>query len=35
VNSLVLVPGTLIVLLTGLLLGSGVDFGALLGGAGR
>jgi tight adherence protein C len=34
VNSLVLVPGTLIVLLTGLLLGSGVDFGALFGGAG-
>jgi tight adherence protein C len=29
VNSLVLVPGTLIILLTGLLLGTGVDFGSL------
>ena len=32
VNSLVLVPGTLIILLTGLLLGSGVDFGTVFGG---
>jgi tight adherence protein C len=31
VNSLVLVPGTLIILLTGLLLGSGVNLGSLLG----
>jgi len=31
VNSLVLVPGTLIILLTGLLLGSGVDIGSLFG----
>ncbi|HYO19476.1 MAG TPA: type II secretion system F family protein, partial [Dermatophilaceae bacterium] len=35
VNSLVLVPGTLIVLLTGMLLGSGVDFGAMFGDAAR
>ncbi|WP_110240378.1 type II secretion system F family protein [Nocardioides gilvus] len=32
VTSIVLVPGTLIVLLTGLVLGSGVDFGSLFGG---
>ncbi len=32
VTSIVLVPGTLILLLVGLLVGSGVDFGALLGG---
>lgn len=32
VTSVVLVPGTLILLLVGLLVGSGVDFGALLGG---
>lgn len=31
INSIVLVPGTLIILLTGLLLGSGVDFGGLFG----
>lgn len=35
VNSLVLVPGTLIVLLTGLLLGSGVDIGSVFGEVGR
>jgi tight adherence protein C len=35
VNSLVLVPGTLIVLLTGLLLGSGVEFGSIFGGLSR
>jgi len=35
VNSLVLVPGTLIVLLTGMLLGSGVDFGAMFGDAAK
>jgi tight adherence protein C len=35
VNSLVLVPGTLIILLSGLLLGSGVDIGSLLGGAAK
>lgn len=35
VNSLVLVPGTLIILLTGMLLGSGVDFGAMLGGVAK
>jgi tight adherence protein C len=34
VNSLVLVPGALIILMTGLLLGSGVDFSNLLGGGG-
>lgn len=32
VTSLVLVPGTLILLLVGLVLGSGIDFGALFGG---
>jgi tight adherence protein C len=35
VNSLVLVPGTLIILLTGLLLGTGVDFGSLFGQVGK
>jgi tight adherence protein C len=35
VNSLVLVPGALIILMTGLLLGSGVDLSSLLGGGGR
>lgn len=35
VNSLVLVPGTLIILLTGMLLSSGVDFGAMFGDAPR
>jgi tight adherence protein C len=33
VNSLVLVPGALIILMTGLLLGSGVDFGNMFGGS--
>ncbi|MEZ0577371.1 type II secretion system F family protein [Nocardioides sp. MH1] len=32
VTSLVLVPGTLIVLLVGLILGSGIDFGSIFGG---
>lgn len=34
VTSLVLVPGALIIVIVGLILGSGVDFGGLLGGAG-
>jgi tight adherence protein C len=35
VNSLVLVPGTLIILITGLLLGTGVDLGSLFSGVGK